>query len=160
MQNKTLLYRLWRIITVGSLSLAVVMVMLAPRPVAAMPPRPPRPTALPKAPSPKRTLIVLKVMLQPEALPTAWRELWTVVQWQDGMGDWHDVEGWRGNLDEEEPGIGKKVWLVEDKDLGDGPFRWLLYARPGGPLAAISDPFYLPAAPGDVLERQVVMERQ
>jgi hypothetical protein len=76
------------------------------------------------------------------------------------MGDWHDVEGWRGNLDEEEPGIGKKVWVVEDKDLGDGPFRWLLYARPGGPLAAISDPFYLPAAPGDVLERQVVMGRQ
>ena len=25
--------------------------------------------------------------------------LWAVVQWQDAVGDWHDVEGWRGALD-------------------------------------------------------------
>jgi hypothetical protein len=24
---------------------------------------------------------------------------WTVVQWQDTAGNWHDVEGWQGWLD-------------------------------------------------------------
>lgn len=156
MRTGTLPRHLWRIVAIGSLSLAVILALLAPMPAAAMPPRPPRPTSPPAAASPDRTLIVLSLSLPAEATPATWQELWTVVQWQDAMGEWHDVEGWRGTLDEVALGIGKKCWVVDDKDLGDGPFVWLVYARPGGALVAASFPFYLPSTPGDIFESRVM----
>lgn len=77
--------------------------------------------------------------------------LWTIVQWQDSAGEWRDVEGWRGNLDEG----GKKKWQVAAKDFGKGPFRWIVTERPSGPLLATSDPFNLPAHANEVMQIEV-----
>jgi hypothetical protein len=76
----------------------------------------------------------------PEAPVTAW----TVVQWGDALGGWHDVEGWRGELDSGQ----QKVWWVLGKDFGTGPFRWVVLERPGGRVWAISPAFSLPAGAG------------
>jgi hypothetical protein len=70
-----------------------------------------------------------------------WQELWTVVEWQDAFGDWHEVEGWRGALDEVARGEGRKVWWVSLDDLGKGPFRWTVCRRPAGRPLAHSKPF-------------------
>lgn len=67
-------------------------------------------------------------------------ELWTVVQWQDAQGGWHDVEGWQGPFNQEN----QVVWWVAPAGLGKGPFRWTVYQSQGGQLLAISDSFYLP----------------
>jgi hypothetical protein len=72
--------------------------------------------------------------------------LWTIVQWQDSAGDWHDIEGWSGTLDEGS----KRVWWVAPAAFGTGPFRWTVYQSPGGDkLLATSDSFYLPDAAGN-----------
>jgi hypothetical protein len=77
-----------------------------------------------------------------------WQDLWTVVQWQDASGNWHDVEGWRGTFDDVaiENGvvIAQKVWWVAQADLGKGPFHWLVYRGQGGVLLVRSTPFHLP----------------
>ena len=73
--------------------------------------------------------------------------VWTVVQWQDSAGGWHDVEGWRGTLD----GHDIKSWWVHPKDFGTGPFRWLVSQGEGGKLLATSDSFYLPDTEGETL---------
>jgi len=99
---------------------------------------------------------VLSLSLPAETPPAIWSQLWTVVQWQDAAGAWHDVTGWRGALDEAAFGIGKKSWVVAEKDLGTGPFAWFVYAHPGGELAAASPPFYLPAQAGDIFESRVI----
>jgi len=70
--------------------------------------------------------------------------LWTIVQWQDSAGGWHDIEGWSGALDEG----GQKVWWVGPAIFGEGPFRWVVYQSQGGQLLATSDPFYLPDSVG------------
>ena len=66
---------------------------------------------------------------------------WTVVQWQDGMGRWNDVDGWRAQV-----GPDQAVnWWVAPKDLDTGPYRWLVYQdqdRRG--VVWASQPFYLP----------------
>jgi hypothetical protein len=65
--------------------------------------------------------------------------VWTVVQWQDSAGGWHDVEGWRGTLDG-----GQKIWWVAQRDFDKGPFRWVIYEGQGGRQLATSESFYLP----------------
>jgi hypothetical protein len=76
--------------------------------------------------------------LQMQAAPDG---VWTVVQWQDSAGGWHDIEGWRGTLDG-----GQKIWWVAQRDFGTGPFRWVIYEGQGGRLLATSESFYLPAS--------------
>lgn len=66
---------------------------------------------------------------------------WTVVQWQDGRGQWHDVEGWRGQASG-----GTIAWTVEEKDFGSGPFHWVAYQPQAGRIIGASYPFYLPGA--------------
>jgi hypothetical protein len=73
--------------------------------------------------------------------------VWTVVQWQDNNGDWHDVEGWQGNFDQGN----KKVWWVAAADFNKGPFRWATYRSRGGELLATSKPFYLPQMPNETM---------
>lgn len=102
---------------------------------AALPPRPVPPLA---TPAPK--LSAGAIELHVTAAQTG---LWTVVQWQDNLGDWHDVEGWQGTLDEGDV----KVWWVARADLGKGPFRWLV--TQGGELVATSEAFYLPGSAGE-----------
>jgi len=63
---------------------------------------------------------------------------WSVVQWQDSAGNWHEVEGWRGLA------ANSSRWWVHPKDFGRGPFRWLVTTGPAGIVTKISPPFYLP----------------
>ena len=107
--------------------------------VSALPPRPtPQPTPIvePAASAPGA---LIKLNIQPAAQPA----LWTVVQWQDRLGGWHDVEGWRGTLDQVSNGVGK-VWWVARANFDTGPFRWVIYQSPGGKLLAASGNFQLP----------------
>jgi hypothetical protein len=78
------------------------------------------------------------------AAPRAPATAWTVVQWGDALGGWHEVDGWQGELDDGQ----QKVWWVLGKDFGTGPFRWVVYQRRGGPVWALSQPFWLPAGAG------------
>jgi hypothetical protein len=77
--------------------------------------------------------------------------VWTVVQWQDAFGGWHDVEGWQGTLDAGD----QKVWWVADKDFSTGPFRWVVYQGQGGPSLVASESFYLPAVSGERVRVEV-----
>jgi|GEM_PF-841066 len=79
------------------------------------------------------------------------RGAWSVVQWQDELGDWHDVEGWQGELDT----MDQKVWWVAQHDWGRGPFRWTLYSKPGGSLLGTSKPFRLPIAAYEIVTVEV-----
>jgi len=67
--------------------------------------------------------------------------VWTVVQWQDGMGRWHDVEGWRGQAHG-----GEIAWKVEEKDFRTGPFRWVAYDSNSGRVIGATYSFFLPGA--------------
>jgi hypothetical protein len=64
----------------------------------------------------------------------------SLVQWQDANGDWQEVEGWRGTLDN----AGRIRWWVAAKDFGSGPFRWVVGE-------AASEPFNLPAGAGQTV---------
>jgi hypothetical protein len=87
---------------------------------------------------------------------TDWATLWTVVQWQDAAGDWHDVGGWRGPLDEVAKGEGRKVWWLPNHLRGAGPFRWQVYDYASGSLLVESGPFYLPEV-GRRLKVEIVL---
>jgi hypothetical protein len=102
--------------------------------------------------------IELRVRFSQAAQAARWQELWTVVQWQDAFGSWHDVEGWKGALDEISGGEGKKVWWVYQRDLSKGPFQWSVYQSPSGKLLARSEPFYLPGADGRVVRMSVTLK--
>jgi hypothetical protein len=78
------------------------------------------------------------IALQVQSAPAG---VWTIVQWQDSAGGWHDVDGWQGTLDE---GDQKMWWLAADL-FGKGPFRWMVYQGPGGPVWGVSESFSLPA---------------
>jgi hypothetical protein len=81
--------------------------------------------------------------------PSAPADVWTVIQWQDSAGNWHDVDGWQGTLD---AGNQKTWWLASDL-FGKGPFRWLIYWGDRAGLLATSASFHLPGAAGE--EHQV-----
>lgn len=70
---------------------------------------------------------------------------WTSVQWQDGLGQWHDANGWQASLN----AAGQRVWWVSDSLLGNtGLFRWVVYQWQGGPVWATSLVFHVPAVAG------------
>ena len=107
-----------------------------------LPPREPPPKDSPDGDDNAPLVATIELQVQP-----AQEGLWTVVQWEDSNGDWHDVEGWRGHLDEK----GKKMWQVAEKDFGTGPFRWVLYQGQGGLELGASDPFFLPRQANEVV---------
>jgi hypothetical protein len=74
--------------------------------------------------------------------------LWTVVQWQDSRGNWHNIDGWQGHL---ETG-GYKRWWVAEKDFNTGPFRWIVTQGTGGTVLGASEPFSLPAGANEVVQ--------
>jgi uncharacterized repeat protein (TIGR01451 family) len=120
------------------------------------PPSPPTPTPAPTSspsskPVPSGGFIELCVQFL-QALNTPWQELWTVVQWQDDRDSWHDVEGWRGTLDEVEGDEGKKTWWVAKNGFGDGSFRWMLYrSEKTDVLLSRSAPFHLSNTAGETI---------
>jgi hypothetical protein len=140
----------WLVFTLALIS--VLMLAWPPPPTQAGAGLPPRETPIPSQPSddddrddePIGAHIVLHV-------PSAPAGVWTIVQWQDTAGGWHDIDGWQGTLDE---GDQKMWWLAPDL-FGKGPFRWLVYQGERGKLLATSDPFYLPGAEGEKLRVEV-----
>jgi hypothetical protein len=127
---------------------------LSPQAQAAPPALPPRPTPAPTL-SPRQDQVLLYDSHIQLIVSPARARLWTVVQWQDAFGNWHDVEGWRGTLDDFVGSRGEQVWWVAQADRGTGPFRWLVYDRPNGNLLARSELFNLPTASGQTVSVQV-----
>jgi hypothetical protein len=80
-------------------------------------------------------------------VPSAPAGVWTIVQWQDTAGGWHDIDGWSGALDK---GDQKTWWLAPDL-FGKGPFHWLVYQGERGKLLATSESFYLPDSANEKL---------
>lgn len=75
-----------------------------------------------------------------------------VVQWQDGLGSWRDVSGWRGEVEKD-----NVRWYVAPKDFGTGPFRWHVYDEAGQTLA-LSESFDLPSGHGHWVRIPVVVD--
>lgn len=91
----------------------------------------PPPTAVP-TPLPVGGTLILQVYHAPA-------NSWSVVQWQDANGGWHDVSGWQSQLTH-----GYVGWWVAPEDYGTGPFRWLLLDGAGGQQLGASESFHLP----------------
>ena len=53
--------------------------------------------------------------------------------------------------------VGRKVWWVAERDLGTGPFRWIVRHGYGGDLLAQSETFNLPRAPGETMRVEVLL---
>lgn len=84
------------------------------------------------------------------AAPDAPAGAWTVVQWQDSAGGWHDVEGWRGFLPD------SSRWWVHPKDFGTGPFHWVVKAGPAGAVSKVSPSFHLPVGANQMVRMTVL----
>jgi hypothetical protein len=138
--------------------LALLLPAFAQAAPLALPPRPPTPTQLPPAtPTQTPPAQVPTVMASIElrvrfGSASAWsrgtmtrQDLRTVVQWQDKLGDWHAVDGWRGALDEFVGDEGREVWWVAEKDFSSGPFRWTVTDGKSNQPIAVSSSFNLPA---------------
>jgi hypothetical protein len=145
--------------------LVVVLLVLAgmsmSRPATAdsLPPRPSlTPNPSPVSPSSKDQggdLLHGSIELN---VPGSTTTLWTVVQWQDTLGDWYPVEGWQGTLDEvDAAGVGSKIWWVGQNEMGQKFFRWLVYEGEGGRLLATSRSFDLPCYNGEVIQVEVTL---
>lgn len=130
----------------------IIMLLVAAAPATSndLPPRPtaePTPTPIPEptpTPAPPVTPdnVGATILLQ---VADGSRHMWTVVQWQDALGGWHDVVGWRGHLDDGRWfDMEVKMWWVAPADFGTGSFRWQVYSRADGLLLATSEPFMLP----------------
>lgn len=141
-----------RTILIAGIICSLLLITLPPSPMQAMlPPRyTPTPAGSPDANDGDKPgkRIGAYIELQVRAATPG---LWTIVQWQDSAGGWHDVEGWQGAFDEGN----KKMWWVEAKDLGTGPFRWAIYQGQNGPLLASSESFHLPHRAGEILRVEV-----
>lgn len=137
-------------ILVAAVYLVVVLTVSAAARDRDLPPRPstPTPAATHEQVSPAGALITLHAWNAPA-------DAWTVVQWQDALGGWHDVDGWRGHLDDR--GGTEKIWWVAAGDFDTGPFRWLVLDKPGGELLGTSDSFYLPSHSGEVIAVDILL---
>lgn len=121
-----------------------------------LPPRPDDPTATPTAPPPTPIATAVPptngaAIRLHTSKPSA--GAWTVVQWQNEHGNWYEVEGWRGHLDEGQADM--KTWWVYPTNYGQGPFRWVLYTSQNGKQLAVSDPFILPTRNGQIINVEV-----
>ncbi len=137
-----------------ALALAMFVLMLLawmPPPTQAGPQLPSRatPTSIPRPDDDDKDEkpIGAYIELQPQGAPDG---MWTVVQWQNSAGGWHDVEGWQGPLNE-----GRKKWWVAQHDFGRGPFRWAIYQDQGGDRLAVSESFYLPDTANELVRVEV-----
>ncbi|MBI5879549.1 MAG: hypothetical protein HZB53_18010 [Chloroflexi bacterium] len=75
---------------------------------------------------------------------SAWRALWTIVQWQDGTGQWHDVDNWQGAPKGNPGDAYHQAYAIDERNYGKGPFRWIVRTTKGSTDAAVSQPFNLP----------------
>jgi hypothetical protein len=148
-------------------SLVVLLIFShAPGASAQLPTRPPNPTA---TPAPRIEVSGGEIELHAQFSSTwpwrsvPWQNLWTIVQWRGTWGVWHDVEGWQGGFDDVTTGeageiIGEKAWWVLSRDLGKGPFRWVVLRAEAGETVGVSEPFYLPSSIGEMLTVDALIE--
>ena len=106
--------------------------------------------ALPPRPDHRASVKGASIELHVEGLGP---DMWAVVQWLDGLGEWHDVDGWRGELEEQ-----RVTWWVSPEHFGDGPFRWMVYRGIDGEMLAASDSFDLPSGHGHLVRVAVRIE--
>jgi hypothetical protein len=140
-------------------ALAVAFVVLPPAIVSAdLPPREIH-TRPADTPQPEVATIELSFEYSPtwQETTTNWPELWTVVQWRDLLGGWHDCAGWQGGLDTVAAGQATKTWWVDRTDFGTGPFRWVVQRSQSGAALAASEPFYLPDGIGETVAESVTL---
>ena len=143
----------WLLFTTLALGAAISL----PSPPTAASDFPPRPTTIPapttaSAPIPDNSndgaLIFLHVPSPPD-------DLQTIVQWQDGLGEWHDVTGWHGWLNE----ANFIVWWVAPRDLGAVWYRWHVYTADGR-IITTSDAFSLPDRPNQTLHILITLTQE
>ncbi len=103
-----------------------------------------RPAPLPFTPTPRPVTSPPGAYIELHLRPPD-PALWTVVEWQDGLGQWHRVDGWQGPIDGVRDGVGTKRWWLSATLFGRGPFRWVALSRVEGEPLAVSAPFTLPA---------------
>jgi hypothetical protein len=151
--------------------LALLLPAFAQAAPSALPPRPPTPTQPPPE-TPTQTApaqfpagmasIELQVRFGSKGAwgTMTWQDLQTVVQWQDKLGDWHAVDGWRGALDEFVNGEGYKVWWVAEDDFDGGPFRWVVTDGQSDQPMAVSHSFSLPARSNEKVIVEIVLEKR
>lgn len=113
---------------------------------------PPRPDPTPASPPIVGGGIELRAYT---AQAVDWESVYTLVQWQDGLGGWNDIDGWRGTLDELYADGGRKTWFVPKAHFGTGPFRWVVYQ--GQEMLATSDPFDMPENDGQLVRSIVAL---
>lgn len=166
-------------LTLGRCALPVLLIiltmllvlLLVPHMTAAaangLPPRPDPPLPDPPLPDPSPTpalrhssgayirLNVTPPMAPPMAGDAAPPKVWTLVQWEDAVGAWHDVGSWSGHLDDARAGT--KTWWVNAADYGRGAFRWAVLQDKDGSVLAVSAPFHLPTSNGQVLDVGVTL---
>lgn len=123
--------------------LLVVLAMSATSLGAAPPALPPRPTVITQVPGPGERKpqggwIELHARVPHPA------EIECVVQWQDELGAWHDVDSWRGRFDEIREGIGYKTWWLDEWLFGKPNFRWVVYEGATGRVLGTSVVFAMP----------------
>lgn len=119
---------------------AVVLGQSVPSSLSQVPSNlPPRPTPVNLPARPDAHEPFKGAHLELHVAPAA--DIWTEVEWLDGKGQWHVVEGWRGYATPQ----GIVRWYVAERDLKKGPFRWQIYLYEDGDYLASSVPFNLPA---------------
>ena len=126
------------------LGYALLAAIWLPEAQAALPPRP-QPTSVPPPDSHDSDSTSSNdngseggyIELQ---MQSAQLNLWTIVQWEDAVGNWHNVDSWQGTLDEGN----RKIWWVAKADFDKGPFRWTVLQGQAGKLLAASESFHLP----------------
>jgi hypothetical protein len=134
----------------SALGVLLLAEMLFPaHPAMALPPRPNPPSVSPP-------VVGGGIELRAWAAQTIdWENVHTLVQWQDGLGGWHDVDGWRGTLDEIYADGGRKTWFVPEAHFGTGPFRWVVYV--GEETLVTGDPFDMPATDNQLVRTIITL---
>jgi hypothetical protein len=130
-----------------------------PHVVSASPGLPPRFTPVPGAPSSDGSDVSYITAWincgEGCEIDSSWQPLYTVVQWQDNDGVWHDVQGWQSQLlvPEEQPAV--QTWAVAPSHFGRGPFRWLVFDREMREVLGVSTTFYLPQTPNTAVSVEI-----
>ena len=133
--------------------LALLLLFAGNRPALALPPRPEPASESPPVVGGGIELRVYATQADTSRV-VDWESVQTLVQWQDDLGGWHDVDGWRGTLDETYSDGGYKLWFVSEEHLGTGPFRWVIYPvakTPDDETLATSDPFNTPSSDNETV---------
>jgi hypothetical protein len=128
----------FRFILIG-LTLCTLFLALIASPVSALPPRP---TPVPTLPAVSQGAYIQLYV------STTQSELWTQIQWQDNLHNWHTVEGWQGTLDASHT----QTWWVAPANFGEGLFRWVIRLDQNGPVLAQSQFFTLPTTTRQVVK--------